>query len=57
MRLVVAEVLLALEYLHGEGILYRDVKPDNTLVCSDGHILLAECATRRSNPVPEQCHS
>ena len=41
-RTVTAEVLLAVEYLHGTGILYRDVKPENTLVGEDGHVLLAD---------------
>ena len=41
-------MLLALGYLHGEGILYRDVKPDNTLVCSDGHIMLADFGVSKS---------
>lgn len=47
-RVVIAEVLMALGYLHGEGILYRDVKPDNTLVCSNGHILLADFGVSKS---------
>jgi len=41
-RLVLAQVALALAYLHGERIVYRDVKPENTLVGVDGHILLAD---------------
>ena len=41
-RTVTAEVLLAVEYLHGTGILYRDVKPENTLVGEDGHVMLAD---------------
>ena len=42
-RTVVCEVLLALQYLHEEAhILYRDLKPENTLVSHDGHILLSD---------------
>ncbi|GAB4832179.1 Serine/threonine-protein kinase d6pkl2 [Ancistrocladus abbreviatus] len=41
-RFYASEVLLALEYLHMMGIVYRDLKPENVLVREDGHIMLSD---------------
>ncbi|KAF3610519.1 hypothetical protein DY000_02045531 [Brassica cretica] len=41
-RFFASEVLLALEYLHMLGIVYRDLKPENVLVRDDGHIMLSD---------------
>lgn len=37
-----AEIILALEHLHGKGILHRDLKPENILLNSDGHLALTD---------------
>lgn len=41
-RMFVAETILALEYLHACGIIYRDIKLENILLHSDGHICLTD---------------
>ena len=41
-QLYVAEVGLALDYLHSIGVIYRDLKPENILINSDGHLKLAD---------------
>ncbi|KAK9475813.1 kinase-like domain-containing protein [Lipomyces japonicus] len=37
-----AELACALEYIHGQGVVHRDVKPDNILLDADGHVSLAD---------------
>jgi len=41
-RFYAAEIVLALECLHESGIVYRDMKPENLLLDSDGHIRLTD---------------
>jgi serine/threonine protein kinase len=41
-RFYIAEMAEALHYLHGIGLVYRDLKPDNVLIGLDGHIKLAD---------------
>ncbi|KAL3512153.1 hypothetical protein ACH5RR_024870 [Cinchona calisaya] len=41
-RVYIAEVVLALEYLHSLRIVHRDLKPDNLLIAHDGHIKLTD---------------
>uniref|UniRef100_A0A914Q118 Protein kinase domain-containing protein n=1 Tax=Panagrolaimus davidi TaxID=227884 RepID=A0A914Q118_9BILA len=41
-RFYVAELVLALDALHSMGYIHRDVKPDNILISSMGHIKLAD---------------
>jgi len=37
-----AEVVLALKFMHSNGILYRDLKPENVLLDESGHIKISD---------------
>lgn len=41
-KFYIAEIVLALEYLHSLGIIHRDLKPDNLLLDHQGHIKLTD---------------
>lgn len=41
-KIYIAEITLALEYLHNIGIIYRDLKPENILIDENGHTKLTD---------------
>ena len=42
LKLFLAEVILAFEYIHNHNIVYRDLKPENILLDSTGHIKVCD---------------
>eukprot|EP00794_Sanderia_malayensis_P016849 gene16850-18548_t len=43
----IAEITLALEYLHSHGMVHRDIKPDNMLISNEGHVKLTDFGLTR----------
>jgi serine/threonine protein kinase len=41
-RNYLSEIILALEYLHQNQIVFRDLKPDNVVFDDEGHALLTD---------------
>ena len=53
-----AEMVLALEHLHHTvGVIYRDLKPENCLLDSEGHLLLTDFGLSKVAVEGEECRS
>jgi len=48
-RFYTAELLLAIGHLHGFGIAYRDLKPENVLLDAQGHVKLGDFGLAKEN--------
>ena len=47
-RFWIAELGCALRYIHQQNVVHRDVKPDNVLLDSEGHVHLADFVSHTS---------
>lgn len=41
-KIYIAELILAIEYLHNLDIIFRDLKPENVVIDAQGHVLLTD---------------
>lgn len=46
-RFYISSLILSVEYLHMKNIIYRDLKPENVMVESDGYLKLIDMGTAK----------
>ena len=56
-RFYIGEVILALEYLHGQQIIFRDLKPENCMLSHTGHVILTDFGSAKVLEVGEHTNT
>jgi len=56
-RFYLANICVALEYVHSRGVLYRDLKPENLVFGADGYLKLVDFGFAKQLPVNGMTHT
>lgn len=46
---IASRILDALEYMHGRGVVHRDLKPQNIMICNDGSLRIMDFGIARAS--------
>lgn len=53
----IAQIILALRYLHSLGVIYRDLKPENCMLNSSGNLVLTDFGLSKVSSGDDKSHS
>ena len=46
-RFITSQILLMMEHMHNNRIIYRDLKPENLMMSTDGYLVLVDMGTAK----------
>lgn len=52
-KYVIAQIALAIGYVHSKDIIYRDLKPENVMIENDGYVKLIDFGLSRILPMDD----
>lgn len=46
-RFLISQIICMLEHLHSQKFIYRDLKPENLMMCTNGYLKLVDMGTAK----------
>jgi serum/glucocorticoid-regulated kinase 2 len=56
-RFITCQIILGIEAMHNNKIIYRDLKPENVLICADGYVKITDFGLSRLGVVGDDVKS